>query len=204
MATITGLTAAAMQEIRDGAYVAVELSVDNLIFTKHDGTTVNVGSVRGPQGEPGAPGADGTDGVDGTTTVPTGVFPPTAYSVHTAVSTALTTGGAVIPLDTERFHVANGNAWSLNAGAIVIPDAGVYHIDIKVSINTAATLQVELLDVTTSGILMQCIGASAVASGSGLLQCTAGQKIELFGIPSGATTVATDSKITYVDMHRVA
>jgi hypothetical protein len=52
MATITGLTAARMQEIIDSTIVDADVIGDNLILTKDDGSTINAGSVRGPQGPP--------------------------------------------------------------------------------------------------------------------------------------------------------
>jgi hypothetical protein len=52
MATITGLTAARMQEIIDSTIVDADVIGDNLILTKDDGSTINAGSVRGPQGLP--------------------------------------------------------------------------------------------------------------------------------------------------------
>lgn len=45
MATVNGMTAEAMEAIRDGVVVG-----DNLILTKYDGSIINAGNVRGPQG----------------------------------------------------------------------------------------------------------------------------------------------------------
>lgn len=53
MATITGLTAARMLEIEAESIVDGDVVGNNLILTKHDGTTIDAGSVRGPQGSPG-------------------------------------------------------------------------------------------------------------------------------------------------------
>ncbi len=50
MSTITGLTAEAMEAIRDGVIVSASVVGDNLILTKYDGTTINAGNVRGPAG----------------------------------------------------------------------------------------------------------------------------------------------------------
>lgn len=57
MATITGYTADRMKVIEDGTIVDGEVVGDNLILTKHDGTEINAGSVRGPQGVEGPAGA---------------------------------------------------------------------------------------------------------------------------------------------------
>ncbi len=59
MATITGLTAERMQEIEDACIVAGGVVVDDLILTKHDGSTINAGNVRGPQGIQGIQGIQG-------------------------------------------------------------------------------------------------------------------------------------------------
>jgi hypothetical protein len=50
MATVTGYTAARMQEIEDSAIISGVIVGNNLILTRFDGTTVNAGNVRGPQG----------------------------------------------------------------------------------------------------------------------------------------------------------
>lgn len=54
MATITGLTAERMEEIEAASVVDGDVVADNLILTKHDGSTIDAGSVRGAPGPPGA------------------------------------------------------------------------------------------------------------------------------------------------------
>lgn len=54
-----------MQEIEDGAIVSGEVIDDHLILTKHDGTTVDAGSVVGPPGYSGLGGAVGPKGDKG-------------------------------------------------------------------------------------------------------------------------------------------
>lgn len=53
MTIITGLTAARMLEIEAASVVDGSISGDNLILTKHDGSTIDAGNVRGIQGLPG-------------------------------------------------------------------------------------------------------------------------------------------------------
>lgn len=48
MAAVTGLTAARMLAIEAASVVDGEVVGDDLILTKHDGSTVNAGNVRGP------------------------------------------------------------------------------------------------------------------------------------------------------------
>lgn len=61
MATITGLTAARMQEIIDGTIVDADIIGDHLILTKEDGSTIDTGVVKGDPGAPGAPGANASN-----------------------------------------------------------------------------------------------------------------------------------------------
>lgn len=56
MATVTAFTAERTQEIEDAAIVDAAIVGGELILTKHDGSTINLGSVMGPQGDPGAAG----------------------------------------------------------------------------------------------------------------------------------------------------
>lgn len=62
MATVTGLTAARMLEIEAASIVNGAVLLDDLILTKHDGTTINAGNVRGPQGDVGPIGPIGPQG----------------------------------------------------------------------------------------------------------------------------------------------
>lgn len=50
MATVTGLTAARMLAIEAASIVDGDIVGDNLILTKHDGSTVDAGNARGPSG----------------------------------------------------------------------------------------------------------------------------------------------------------
>lgn len=59
MATITGLTAARMLIIEAESIVAARLVVDHLVLTKHDGTDIDVGSIRGAKGDVGLTGPTG-------------------------------------------------------------------------------------------------------------------------------------------------
>ena len=58
MPTVTSFTAARSQAIEDGAIVDGTVFGDDLILIKHDGSTINAGSVRGPQGNTGPGGTD--------------------------------------------------------------------------------------------------------------------------------------------------
>jgi hypothetical protein len=55
MATITGYTAARMQDIEDSAIVGGSIVGGELLLDRYDGGTVNAGQVQGPVGEVGPP-----------------------------------------------------------------------------------------------------------------------------------------------------
>lgn len=56
MATVTGLTAERMLEIEAESVIDGDVVGDNLILRRHDGTTIDAGSVRGPKGNTGNAG----------------------------------------------------------------------------------------------------------------------------------------------------
>lgn len=56
MATVTGYTAARMQEIEDGAIVGGEIQGDDLVLLRRDGVEIVAGPVVGPQGPVGPEG----------------------------------------------------------------------------------------------------------------------------------------------------
>jgi hypothetical protein len=53
MVTVTGLTVSRMLDIEAKSIVDGDVVGDNLILTKHNGTTINAGNVRGPAGNNG-------------------------------------------------------------------------------------------------------------------------------------------------------
>lgn len=65
MATITGLTAARMQEIEAASVIDGDIVAGNLILTKHDGTQIDAGPVVGPAGPPGPTGPQGLSAIPG-------------------------------------------------------------------------------------------------------------------------------------------
>src|SRR5690242_11605507 len=63
MATITGMTSAAMDAIAAGVIVGATVNgAGHLILTKQDGSTVDAGYVVGPTGPAGSNGTNGADG----------------------------------------------------------------------------------------------------------------------------------------------
>lgn len=79
MATITGLTAARMQEIEAGSVVDGDIVAGHLILTKHDGTQIDAGNVAGPAGPPGPTGPQGLSAIPGEVKLwPSNVLPELA------------------------------------------------------------------------------------------------------------------------------
>ena len=64
MTTITGFTSTRMLAIENNTVVSGSVTGDNLILTKHDGTTVNAGDVRGPVGPQGPEGEVTTENLN--------------------------------------------------------------------------------------------------------------------------------------------
>lgn len=60
MATVTGMTSAAMLVIKNACIISGAVVGGNLILTKVDGSTVNAGAVTGPTGATGSTGPSGT------------------------------------------------------------------------------------------------------------------------------------------------
>src|SRR4051794_18667337 len=58
MATVTGLTADRMLEIEAASVVDGDIVDGELVLTKHDGSTIDAGSVIGPPGPAGPIGSD--------------------------------------------------------------------------------------------------------------------------------------------------
>lgn len=89
MATVTGYTAAHMDEIKNDTIVGATVTGDNLILTKFDTTTVNAGNVRGPIG----PAGPGYSGVTSTTSLAIGTGSK-VFTINTSTS-AFVTGARV-------------------------------------------------------------------------------------------------------------
>lgn len=108
MATVTGYTASRMKEIEDSTIVDGTVVGNNLILTRHDSSTINAGSVIGPQGTQGPMGVTSIS-VCTSTTRPTGG--------------ALFTGLAIYETDTKRFYIYDGAAWNYRGGTWICTSA---------------------------------------------------------------------------------
>lgn len=142
MTTVTGFTAERMQEIEDGTVVDGDVVGDNLVLTKRDTTTINAGSVRGPQGyqgpigvtgPQGAQGTQGTQGPQGNTGAqgPQGI-PGGCFRAYRSGALSVANSGIVI-MDAEDF---DANNWHNTTTGKFIPPAGKYLIHAIVTANT--------------------------------------------------------------------
>lgn len=120
MATITGLTADAMQDIADASVVtgAVNGGTGHLILTTHGGDDIDAGNVKGATGATGATGAAGADG----TTSPLNTIAtsnPTSGDVamNSHKFTGLSAGSA--NGDSVRFEQAMLKVGGIFTGAVV-------------------------------------------------------------------------------------
>jgi hypothetical protein len=94
MAEVEGLTKARMLEIEAACIVDGAVVLNNLILTRHDGTTIDAGNVRGAQGIQGVPG-------------PNGITPVTSVTRPAAPYH----GQHIYETDTDLAYVWDGAAW---------------------------------------------------------------------------------------------
>lgn len=125
MATVTGMTAAAMQAIRDGAITGADFdSANHLILTKHDGTQLDAGII-GPATTSLAGAVElatsaetqtGTDTVRAVT--PAGLASLPGYRVQILGYNALAESAAPAsyPYGTSLMGLNTGSGWSINSG----------------------------------------------------------------------------------------
>jgi hypothetical protein len=126
MATVTGMTAAAMQAIRDGTVTgAIFDSANHLILTKQDGTqidggTLGLASVTAPGQVELATSAETQTGTDATRAVtPAGLasLPGFRAQILASNSVAETAGPGSWPYAVSMMAAVSGSGWSLNGGS---------------------------------------------------------------------------------------
>jgi hypothetical protein len=123
MATVTGMTAAAMQAIRDGAIVSAAFdSANHLILTKHDGTTVDGGALGVATTTLAGPVelATNAETQSGSSTslavTPAGLASIPGNKVQILSSVAETALPTSYPLGISLMNLSTGSGWSLNSG----------------------------------------------------------------------------------------
>jgi hypothetical protein len=188
MGTITGLTAAAMLAIKNGAMASAEVVGDNLIITKHDGTTINAGNVRGPTGPAAIPAA------------------ACSYKQNGQIGLSANVSTQII-LATAEFVQVGG--FSLSGGKIKVPATGIYHISFiagmvnpaleSCSAQASGGSIVNGAEIGHSG--SAGVGASSV--GAGDVSLAANELVGLFISSGPANTTASDA-FNRLSIHRVA
>lgn len=136
MATITGFTADRMSAIEAASVVSGVVNSDHLILTKHDGSTIDAGDVRGPKGDTGPEGAQGTQGpqgiqgIQGVQGPPGPGVPSYALSAHYTGSPASTAYVNQMPFNVIDYAVADALAsdMNLNTGLWTCRIAGIYNV----------------------------------------------------------------------------
>lgn len=128
MATVTGMTAAAMQAIRDGTVVSGHFdSANHLILTKYDGTTVDAGALAvATTTQAGSVElATNAETLSGSATnlavTPAGLASLPGYRVQIVSGIAESATPAAWPYGVSLQSVAAADSWSLNnsSGTIV-------------------------------------------------------------------------------------
>jgi hypothetical protein len=125
MATVTGMTAAAMEAIRDGAIVGADFdSANHLILTKYDGTQLDAGIIGAAtttlagavELATSAETQTGTDAVRAVT--PAGLASIPGYKVQILANNAFTESAdpTGYPYGTSMFSLTTGSGWSINGG----------------------------------------------------------------------------------------
>jgi hypothetical protein len=171
MATITGLTAERMLEIEAASVVDGEILADHLVLTKHDGTTIDAGSVVGPAGPAGPAGAAGTstpldgwnaiaqaltfgvaDAPSYTVTLPgdlTGTYAPGQRwkLTHAGVVKYFIVTAVAYAAGTTTVTLYGGTDYTLAAGAITLPYFSTHKAPLGFPLNPAKW-SVELRDST--------------------------------------------------------
>lgn len=120
MASVTGKTAAAMDEIADASIVdGVVNGSGDLILTTHGGDDINAGHVKGDTGDTGSTGATGSNGTNGTNGIdgnPTGAVlmygaasAPTGYHLCDGAAISRTTFATLFGVIGTTFGVGDGS-----------------------------------------------------------------------------------------------
>lgn len=130
MATVTGLTAARMEEIEAQSIVDGSINGSgHLILERFDAVTIDAGSVIGPTGPTGATGPTGPTGPAGATgatgatgpagpTGPTGATKLALAPFETSVSTGVFSTDGDTDMVQNNIPVVNGRTYGLRLSAI--------------------------------------------------------------------------------------
>lgn len=193
MSTITGLTADRMLDIEANSVVDGEVVVDDLILTKHDGSTINAGNVRGPVGPAGGPAAANTITEAMLLAGATGLVKG-AFRVYISADAAVPRGN-YINFTQENHDYSGAHA----AGVFSAPIKGLYHFDWSAVVQTVlgdntwvqanlctnpgGVLAVRLRGSTIHG---DGVNNKGVSHGSGQLALNAGEQVVVGIDASGA------------------
>lgn len=122
MATVTGFTAARMQEIEDNCIVDGLVVSNDLILEKNDGSTINAGNVRGATG---ATGPAGTGGIVYTYDI--GALALDNRQVSAAESSQIITTGLTVPTVAGRRYAYKLSGFALFEISTAVANIKVLH-----------------------------------------------------------------------------
>lgn len=187
MATVTGLSKERMEEIEAASIVDGDVVGNNLILTKHDGTQIDAGNVRGPIGPAGP-------SIPAVTSTTRPVAPPDGFMIYETDTdrvyvwngtiwsyigggynptyfrgfrnAALNAAGLVwtdIPLDSEVYDLGGNHT---AAGGYVTPEDGLYQVSARVRIAAANNPQQFAVGLSVQGTSGQLLGAEVTSRGA--------------------------------------
>lgn len=155
MATINGLTAEAMEAIREAVIIGAAIDGDNLILYTFGGATINAGSVRGPQGVQGPIGQVS----DAELAAAVATLNATISAHHAA--------GAISSTELAANAVTSGKINDAAVTSAKIADAAV----VTAKINDAAVTSAKLVDnavtaakLAANAVTNTSIGTNAVSN----------------------------------------
>lgn len=215
MATVTGLTAARMQQVIDAQMATADIVGDDLVITTNDGHAVNAGDVRGPMGSiTGYPN----------------LFDPCAcrYRKLTGVGSTLIAdpsggfGSLPVAWDTAVYAEVGSNFSLDGSGNIVVAEAGIYHVSCSLNfginpsvaiaqftgvvfVDTTPVLQSPPSFVRSSDNAILGAGYLAGVNMNGDVKCSAGSLIKVtYSYTNSHNVEGSGAGNTAISVHRVA
>lgn len=171
MASVTGYTAARMQEIENAAIIDGEVVAGNLILTRFDTTTINAGSVIGPTG-PAGTSTLGTVAYAETASAQTGITTVADLTTLTTTFTAVAgrrykiTGVTRVVQNTSAANnilsITDGAGTEINNSFLSIPaGSNGFHVAIAVIVPGAGSKTFKLRLSTSAGTTQTAPSATA-------------------------------------------
>ena len=205
MASVTGYTAARMQEIEDQAIVTGAIVGDNLVLTRYDGGTINAGNVRGPTG---ATGPAATIPSVARVRVTTAVSPQTLPNFS---NTVVDWNGTIEDYDTDGFH-----STTTNSSRLTVPTglAGVYLVSFVLVIPATASVPATSVasawiqkNASASRYAVQTVsnntGNGVCLTGTEPIPLSVGDYLQVYAYQNSGISMTMGSGYSYFNMARI-